>query len=85
MVNTHLFYHPWAPHIRILHVAAMIEEAVALAESTQRALKLRRRPAILFCGDLNSDLSWGMPGVCLGSGSAAGCRNCSWYDMPAVV
>ncbi len=63
VVNTHLFYHPWAPHIRILHVAAMVEEAVALALRTQRALALRRRPALLFCGDLNSDLSWGMPGA----------------------
>ena len=63
LVNTHLFYHPWAPHIRIMHVAAMMEEAVALAESTRRALALPRRPALLFCGDLNSDHSWGMPGV----------------------
>ena len=63
VVNTHLFYHPWAPHIRILHVAAMVDEAVALAQRTQQALALRRRPALLFCGDLNSDLSWGMPGV----------------------
>ncbi len=66
VVNTHLFYHPWAPHIRILHVAAMLDEAVALAQRTQQALALRRRPALLFCGDLNSDLSWGMPGVSSG-------------------
>ena len=63
VVNTHLFYHPWAPHIRILHVAAMMDEAAALAQSTQRALELQSRPALLFCGDLNSDHSWGMPGL----------------------
>ena len=63
VVNTHMFYHPWAPHIRILHVAAMMEEAAALAQDERAALALPSRPALLFCGDLNSDHSWGMPGV----------------------
>jgi 2',5'-phosphodiesterase len=63
VVNTHMFYHPWAPHVRILHVAAMVEEAVALAEGAREALALPSRPALLFCGDLNSDHSWGMPGA----------------------
>ena len=63
VVNTHMFYHPWAPHVRILHVAAMMEEAFALAEGTQKAQALASRPALLFCGDLNSDHSWGMPGM----------------------
>ena len=27
VVNTHLFFHPFAPHIRSLHTAAILEEA----------------------------------------------------------
>jgi hypothetical protein len=29
VVNTHLFFHPYAPHIRSMHTAAMLEEAAA--------------------------------------------------------
>ena len=60
LVNTHLFFHPQAPHIRSLHVAAMLAEAHALAESA--AEELGRAPSLLFCGDLNSDINDGMPG-----------------------
>ena len=60
LLNTHLFFHPRAPHIRTLHVAAMLAEARALADSA--APELPRTPALLFCGDLNSDLNDGMPG-----------------------
>ena len=60
LLNTHLFFHPQAPHIRSLHVAAMLAEAHALAESA--AGQLSRAPTLLFCGDLNSDINDGMPG-----------------------
>ena len=60
LLNTHLFFHPRAPHIRTLHVAAMLAEARALADSA--APELPQAPALLFCGDLNSDLNDGMPG-----------------------
>ena len=60
LLNTHLFFHPQAPHIRSLHVAAMLAEAHALAESA--AGRLGRTPSLLFCGDLNSDINDGMPG-----------------------
>ena len=60
LLNTHLFFHPQAPHIRSLHVAAMLAEAHALAESA--AGQLGRTPTLLFCGDLNSDINDGMPG-----------------------
>ena len=60
LLNTHLFFHPQAPHIRSLHVAAMLAEAHALAESA--AGQLSRTPTLLFCGDLNSDINDGMPG-----------------------
>lgn len=62
VVNTHLFYHPRAPHIRNIHVAAMMQEASHLIAQTTRELSLSQQPAVLFCGDLNSDLSDGVPG-----------------------
>ncbi|KAL6757708.1 Endonuclease/exonuclease/phosphatase [Haematococcus lacustris] len=106
VVNTHLFYHPYAPHIRSMHTAAILEEAAQLlaelaspvapspqsstpsGDTTQTrhgsqgqapgpeldlgpvpgpepcpAQLLSQRPALLFCGDLNSDLNDGVPGV----------------------
>ena len=61
LLNTHLFFHPNAPHIRTLHVAAMLAEAHELAESA--AAELGMAPTLLFCGDLNSDINDGMPGA----------------------
>jgi 2',5'-phosphodiesterase len=99
VINTHLFFHPYAPHIRSLHTAAILEEAAAaLKEWQQQAQQqqhLQQQPApgditagsrsgssssavepgvlqvlaqlppptLLFCGDLNSDLNSGVPGV----------------------
>ncbi|GLI58784.1 hypothetical protein VaNZ11_000540 [Volvox africanus] len=68
VVNTHLFFHPYAPHIRTMHTAAILEEAAAFIERCAAdpalASKLRgRRPTVLFVGDLNSDLNDGIPGV----------------------
>ena len=60
IVNTHLFYHPYAPHIRTMHTAAILEEACAEVEK----LRLQPPPAMVFCGDLNSDLNDGIPGEC---------------------
>jgi 2',5'-phosphodiesterase len=37
VVNTHLFFHPFAPHIRSMHVAAMLEEAAAAMQVDGRA------------------------------------------------
>ena len=60
VVNTHLFFHPKASHIRTLHVAAMLAEAHALMEEAGRQLGCS--PSLLFCGDLNSDKNDGMSG-----------------------
>lgn len=60
VVNTHLFFHPKASHIRTLHVAAMLAEAHALMQ--EAAAQLGRPPALLFCGDLNSDKNDGLSG-----------------------
>ncbi len=64
VVNTHLFFHPRAPHIRAMHTAALLAEAGALIDEIAAAPALAgRQPALLFCGDLNSDLNDGMPGA----------------------
>lgn len=60
VVNTHLFFHPKASHIRTLHAAAMLAEAHAIMQETGR--QLGRTPALLFCGDLNSDRNDGISG-----------------------
>lgn len=102
VVNTHLFFHPYAPHIRTMHTAAILDEANAFIEAALRgsgdrvsvastsssasasgsvnggddaaaaggamaaaaAALAGRRPALVFCGDLNSDLNDGrLPGA----------------------
>jgi 2',5'-phosphodiesterase len=72
VVNTHLFYHPTAPHIRIMHTAAILEELQdllrqvlepATGSETAALLAGMPPPAVMFCGDLNSDLNDGVPGL----------------------
>lgn len=62
VVNTHLFFHPNAPHIRTIHTAAMLAEADRLLQEVGPGPQ-GARPALLFCGDLNSDLNDGVPGM----------------------
>ena len=64
LINTHLFFHGDAPHIRNIHVAAMMAEAHSWArehvlEASDGCVPI----ATVFCGDLNSDLNDGVPGV----------------------
>ena len=49
VMNTHLFFHPGANHIRNIHTAAMLNEAEAFIKSTSTSSS---PPALLFCGDL---------------------------------
>jgi 2',5'-phosphodiesterase len=68
LVNTHLFYHARAPHVRSLHVWAMLQEAAELAAAARSDAALAAacrgaRPALVFCGDLNSDINDGVPGA----------------------
>ena len=70
VVNTHLFFHYAAPHIRTMHVWAILQEAhlaitdTALTPSlTSSSSSGDGRPALVFCGDLNSDLNDGIPGA----------------------
>ena len=60
VVNTHLFYHPRAPHIRSMQMAAILAEAEAVMHS--HAAPVPGRAALLLCGDLNSGLNQGTPG-----------------------
>ena len=67
MVNTHLFFHPKASHMRTLMTAAIVIEALHAIDTliAERA-QLRQpavQPALLFCGDFNSDRNDGMPGM----------------------
>lgn len=63
VTNTHLFFHPSAPHVRTLHVQAMLTEAADVARRARQSHGLKENPAAIFCGDLNSDLNDGVPGV----------------------
>jgi len=108
VINTHLFFHPYAPHIRTLHTAAILEEAAAALQQWNQQQQQQQQqqqgggeggqssspspstaaaagqgaagykvldpellqqlavlppPTVLFCGDLNSDLNDGVPGV----------------------
>lgn len=69
IANTHLFFHYAAPHIRTMHVWAIIKEAcdfAAAAGGGDVALTSAaggKYPALIFCGDLNSDLNDGIPGA----------------------
>jgi 2',5'-phosphodiesterase len=60
--NSHLFFHGDAPHIRNMHTAAILWELETLIKSVQLPKNLPD-PAVVFCGDLNSDLNDGIPGV----------------------
>ena len=91
IANTHLFFHPRAAHLRTLMTAAIVTEAQHVIEAwTQQQSVLAgaeqvRQPALLFCGDFNSDQNDGMPGMRRGvqnCGSEPSCRHdmgpCSW-------
>ena len=61
VVNTHLFFHPRANHIRTIHTAAILSEAEAFIQENCPAG--RQLPAMLLCGDLNSGCNKGIPGT----------------------
>jgi 2',5'-phosphodiesterase len=70
IANTHLFFHYAAPHIRTMHVWAIIKEACDFAAAAgggdiafSSAAAGGKYPALLLCGDLNSDLNDGIPGA----------------------
>ena len=81
VVNTHLFFHPRANHIRTIHAAAIAVEAGQLIQRIQGSVAISgllrgRTPALVFCGDLNSGLTKGMPG--------AACQRCIYALMDAM-
>ena len=65
IANTHLFFHPYAPHIRTIHTCEILHQSHRLIQSLpllRDGGTRARPPALLFCGDLNSDLNDGIPG-----------------------
>jgi len=65
-INTHLFYHYAAPHIRTLHVWAILQEAHSLVQEMMKSSPDSLgglNPAVVFCGDFNSDINDGIPGA----------------------
>lgn len=60
IMNTHMFYHPLAPHIRTMHMAAIMAEAAALID--ENSASEGPRPALIFAGDLNCAINDGIPG-----------------------
>ncbi|CAK0788427.1 unnamed protein product, partial [Prorocentrum cordatum] len=48
VANTHLFYHPGAPHVRLLQVACLLAHCEQLMEE-----HAAEAPAVLLCGDYN--------------------------------
>ena len=69
LVNTHLFFHYAAPHIRTMHVFAALSEADEVIKNAMENPDFakfcgdRKKVPIFFCGDLNSDLNDGIPGT----------------------
>lgn len=53
-----MFYHPDGGNIRTLHTAVVVQEAKALATAwAESDGGTGGAPAVVFCGDLNSDLN----------------------------
>lgn len=63
VINTHLFFHYAAPHIRTLHVWTMLQCARRFMEEAMKPFSSDVEPTVLFCGDLNSDINDGIPGA----------------------
>lgn len=53
VLNTHLYYHPAAPHIRLLHLGVLLDKAA-------ETLAAHPGASLLLCGDLNSTPETGL-------------------------
>jgi 2',5'-phosphodiesterase len=51
VANTHLFFHPGAPHIRILQADALLRAAAGMRQEWDAAAAL----SLVVCGDLNAE------------------------------
>eukprot|EP01069_Polyplicarium_translucidae_P003869 Polyplicarium_translucidae@DN2431_c0_g1_i1.p2 len=55
--NTHLFYHPGAPHVRIFQIASAVMYLRSLLDRWAATFDLDRKSiGFIFCGDLNSPM-----------------------------
>mmetsp|Transcript_8553 Transcript_8553/g.53439 ORF Transcript_8553/g.53439 Transcript_8553/m.53439 type:complete len:825 (-) Transcript_8553:527-3001(-) len=57
IVNTHLFFHSLAPHIRMMQLKAILQEAEKVMNEVEA--QIGHKPTVLLCGDLNSQPSTG--------------------------
>ena len=60
VMNTHLYFHPYAAHVRLLSVAAIVDEAQKFAtkyfgDEAASSVTSSRQYGVLVCGDLNSE------------------------------
>lgn len=60
VVNTHLYFHNGAPHIRTIHASMLAHEAAHFSDEMggtmgATSISTPTPPAIVLCGDLNSD------------------------------
>lgn len=82
VVNTHLFFHPQADHVRLLQLRAALAEADALCEAHARAGPSGQvRAALLLGGDLNSSPDSGAAEL-LRAG-AVGSSHAAWESLGA--
>lgn len=57
IVNTHLFFHSLAPHIRMMQLKAILQEAENIMNIVEA--DIGQKPTVIMCGDLNSQPSTG--------------------------
>ncbi len=55
VVNTHLYFHRHAPHVRSIQAAVLAHETARFADSMMQRMADTSTPAVVLCGDLNSD------------------------------
>jgi 2',5'-phosphodiesterase len=59
VINTHLFFHGSAPHIRSIHVWSILQEMKTFLAEIAKT----KSAGCIFVGDLNSDINDGIPGA----------------------
>ncbi|OWA51605.1 2',5'-phosphodiesterase 12 [Hypsibius exemplaris] len=60
LANTHLWYRPTFPHVRLLQMAVILGHIEGVVKLTKKSLNLARDPAVLICGDFNSTSARGV-------------------------
>jgi len=56
IVNTHLFFHPFASHVRLLQIYAISRQLITEQQRNKNNVENDEGRSLIFCGDLNSSL-----------------------------